>query len=145
MIALAGLFFHTRKMSVLFETGPNGFLNNKPQTLKLVEELGLKDHMVTSSQEAKIRYIVQNHQLYALPQKPLELVKFPLLTAKDKLAISQEFFKKGAPDSTESIYDFAKRRFSENIAELIFDPFISGVFAGDIRQLNLKAAFPKLF
>ena len=130
---------------VLFETGPNGFIGSSPQTLKFLEDIGLRERIVPASQTAKRRYICRQNRLYALPLRPKELLTFSLLKKRDKLAILAEVFKKGKPDPSESVYAFAKRHFNDNIAELLFDPFVSGVFAGDIRQLNLQAAFPKLY
>lgn len=45
----------------------------------------------------------------------------------------------------ESIHSFVSRRFGDQIAEYIFDPMISGIYAGDIKQLSIKACIPWLY
>jgi oxygen-dependent protoporphyrinogen oxidase len=44
----------------------------------------------------------------------------------------------------ESIYEFARRRFGQQAAEVFFDPLAKGVFGGDMRKLSLSACFPSL-
>ena len=40
-----------KKDSCLFEWGPNGFLDNQPATLQLIEELGLTDQLIEAKQQ----------------------------------------------------------------------------------------------
>ncbi len=50
--------------------------------------------------------------------------------------------KGGTPD--ESVFDFAARRIGKAAAAGLVDAMVSGVFAGDARALELRAAFPKM-
>jgi len=44
----------------------------------------------------------------------------------------------------ESIADFVSRRFGQEAYDWLLEPLVSGIFAGDGRQLSLSAAFPEL-
>lgn len=46
--------------------------------------------------------------------------------------------------SDESLYDFISRRFSSAVADNLVDPMVSGIFAGDPRDLSVLAFLPVL-
>lgn len=133
------------KNSTFFETGPNGFLNSKPQTLHLITELGLKNQLIHADTQAKIRYISLNNTLHSLPSNPKEFLKFQLLSPLQKLRVLCEFFMPKGHNPQETIYEFGKRRLGKEFTQLFLDPMVSGIFGGDIKQLNLKEAFPRIY
>src|SRR5512137_1691924 len=47
----------------LCEWGPNGFLDNEPATLRLVDALGLRGELAVSSELTRIRWIVRDGRL----------------------------------------------------------------------------------
>ena len=126
-----------------FETGPNGFMDNQPSTLQLVQELGLTDQLLEANPQAKHRYIQIAGQLLSLPSDPMSFIKTPLLSVQDKWALIRGIFKKNI-STDQTIYDYASQRFSVNVAERLADPFITGVYAGNIKLLHMASAFPKL-
>jgi oxygen-dependent protoporphyrinogen oxidase len=74
---------------------------------------------------------------------PLDLIRTPLLPLKDKWSLITGIFKKNI-SKDRSIYDYISQRFSPRIAESLIDPFIGGIYAGDIKRLHMASAFPKL-
>jgi oxygen-dependent protoporphyrinogen oxidase len=131
-----------KKGPCLFEWGPDGFLDNQPASLALIRELGLTDRLIEAAPTANRRYIQMNGNLHAVPMDPLNFIRTPLLSSNDKWSLVAGIFKKDI--STDcSIYDYVSRRFSPDIAQLLVDPLISGIYAGDIKRLHLSA-FPKL-
>ena len=131
-----------KKDSCLFEWGPNGFLDNQPASLELLKELGLTDHLITANPTARRRYIQFNENLHAVPAGLLEFIRTPLLPLKDKWSLMAGIFKRNISKDL-SIYDYVSQRFSPGIAQLLVAPFISGIYAGDIRCLHMASAFPK--
>ncbi len=129
---------------VLFETGPNGFLNNQSATFDLIEELNLTGQIINANIKAKRRYIQMNGCLYPAPMDPISLIASPLLSVADKFHLFKGLFKKNV-STDQSIYDYVNQRFGHNCAERLADPFISGIFAGNIKRLHMQSAFPKLF
>lgn len=127
-----------------FETGSNGFLNTQPLTFQLIEDLGLKDQLIEAFPDNKVRFLCVKNKLYALPTNPFGLFSFPLLSAADKLALFKERFVKSKGRENETVYEFISRRLSPGWAKMLADPMISGIYAGDAKEIVLRDAFPAL-
>jgi len=130
------------KASALIEWGPNGFLDHEPTTFQLINELGLQGQLIASKESANLRFIQINGQLEALPTNPIEFITNSLLPLRDKWSLITGLFKKNISQNM-SIYEYIAKRFSVNIADTLIDPFIAGIYAGDIKRLHMSAAFPK--
>lgn len=48
-------------------------------------------------------------------------------------------------DNDPSVYDFAKSQLGERSAELLADPVMAGIFAGDAKRLSMRSCFPGVF
>ena len=72
------------------ETGPNGFLDNAPQTLELADRLGLGERLLRSSDAARRRFILTGGRLRQLPEKPAAFLLSDLLTLRGRLRIIGE-------------------------------------------------------
>ena len=132
-----------KKDASLFEWGPNGFLDNQPLSLELIDHLDLTEELIAADPKARRRYIQLKGRLVALPSNPLDFIQTSLMSFNEKWALIAGIFKKGI--STDcSIHDYVTKRFSSEIAESLVDPFISGIYAGDIKRLHMASAFPKL-
>lgn len=129
----------------LFEQGPRSCrCSTGLETLKLVESLGLQKEVITPSDAAKQRFLYLNQKLQPVPRHFGSFLFSPL--TRDVLtALWHEWRtpKGSLPD--ETIYDFFSRRFNRKIAERFADPLVSGIYAGDIRNLSMKSCFPQLF
>ncbi len=125
----------------LFETGPNGFLNNQPATLELVHDLGLDSHLVNASFSSKLRYMRLGNRLHVFPKHPIELLAFGGFSFRDKLRVFAEPFVPKGGSATESMHDFCQRRFGVAAANTVFDCVAHGIYGGNSRQLNMREAF----
>jgi oxygen-dependent protoporphyrinogen oxidase len=128
----------------LCEHGPNGFLDNVPETFALVRALGLDDRVVKSSDRARRRFIYRQGRLHEVPTGPASFITTGLLSWRGKLRVAAEPFAPGPPDGDETIYAFAARRIGEEAAHALVDPMVSGIFAGNARDLSLRACFAKM-
>jgi oxygen-dependent protoporphyrinogen oxidase len=128
----------------LCEWGPNGFLDNVPETFRLVEALGLTDRIVRSSDAARRRFIYRRGRLHEVPMGPLAFLTSGLLSLRGKLRIAAEPWARPAPGTDETIFDFAARRIGREAASTMVDPMVSGIFAGNARELSLRACFAKM-
>lgn len=141
----AGYMGTTVENGFVVEHGPNGFLNNEPETLKLVEELGLTDRIVWSGQRSKDRFIFWNGKLHKVPMSPPQLMQSELLSPLGKLRLIAEIAGfAGVGAEGESVFDFAERRFGTEVAERMVSPMVIGVFAGNAKKLSLEHAFPRM-
>jgi oxygen-dependent protoporphyrinogen oxidase len=129
----------------LFEMGPNGFLDTKKRSLELVTHLQLTERLLQASQQNQVRYINIGRQLHAIPQNPGEFLFTKLFTLGQKLRILAEWMIPRRPKEDDSVFEFARRRLGKAFAEKIFDPMVSGIYAANSKQLNLRAAFPTLY
>ncbi len=128
----------------VIEAGPNGFLNREPQTLALIEMLGLTSRLIEARSDAKRRYIVRDGGLRQVPDGPATLVTSPALSWRGKLRLLGEPFAAGPPPGEESVHDFATRRLGAEVADVIVDAAVGGITAGDCRRLSVEAQFPRL-
>jgi len=142
---LGGKIASTRENGFLCETGPNGFLDSKPSTLRLVKRLGLMDEMIPSSDEARKRFILLMGKLRQVPENPVKFLKSDLLSLPGKLRIFLEAaVPKGNGKTDESVASFVTRRLGREAYEKLIDPMSAGIYAGDPVKLSLKSCFPRI-
>jgi oxygen-dependent protoporphyrinogen oxidase len=128
---------------VCSEWGPHGFLDNVPETLALVESLGLTADLVRADEAADDRFIARGGRLRRVPTKPPAFLSSDVLSLPGRLRVLLEPFQPRGP-ADESVFDFARRRIGREAAEVLVDAMVTGVFAGDSKRLSLPAAFPKM-
>lgn len=126
------------------EWGPNGFLDNVPETLDLVRRLGLEAELCPSDAAAARRFLFRNGRLHLLPGGPGSFLTCPVLSLGARLRVLGEPFAARHPGGDETIYEFARRRIGAEAAHVLVGAMVSGVFAGDARQLSLASCFPKM-
>lgn len=140
-----GTLWTERKQGFQVELGANGFLDSKASMLRLCRDLGLAGDLIPASPEAKKRFLFLNDDLVPLPSGLWTFLRSRLLTWRSKWRIGTERFRKAKRDPREeSVYDFIARRTSPEVAEVLGDAFVTGIYAGDARHLSLAAAFPRL-
>jgi oxygen-dependent protoporphyrinogen oxidase len=101
--------------------------------LQLIQEVGLEKEIIRSNPEANRRFIWNRGALRPVSE---------LISWRDGL---RALTRRATTAEDLSIYDFAARRFSPEIAETLFDPLALGIYAGDIRRLSLRSCFPKMY
>jgi len=117
-----------------FEKGPRVFRGSKSQAfLSLAQEIGMDREMVASSPDARKRYLWVDGRLRKAPILSWGLIKGVLreLTVKPKIG------------DDESVWDFACRRFNAQVAQDIFDPLVTGIYGGSMREISIKLGFPQ--
>nr|VFK33419.1 MAG: oxygen-dependent protoporphyrinogen oxidase [Candidatus Kentron sp. MB]VFK76158.1 MAG: oxygen-dependent protoporphyrinogen oxidase [Candidatus Kentron sp. MB] len=128
----------------LFEAGPNGFLSNRQETLDLVQESGAERLLLSSNDEARIRYIFTDG-LERLPDTPPAFLRTKLLSLRDKLRVLGEVL---APpkkdDSDESLQAFGYRRLGRAFTDIFLDAMSAGIHASTPERLSVNAAFPAI-
>lgn len=138
-----GLIKTVHKNGFLFEQGPHSCRSagNGKITLKLAQDLGISNQIITPAPQAVKRFIAKNDRLYELPTTLRSFVGSPWAwSILPRLIL--EWFKKPVANDDESIYDFINRRFGRKIAEDLIDPLVTGIYAGDIKKLSIRSCFP---
>jgi len=136
-----GKIWSERVDGFLCEKGPNGFLDNKPKTLELCDKLGLIP--VRANDNARKRYILADNILKPLPESPPPFFKSDILSLAGRLRILYEPFAPKGPDD-ETVAEFVGRRLGREALEMLIDPMVSGIFAGDPFRLSIRSCFPRI-
>ncbi len=126
------------------EEGPQGFLDNAPDTLELASLVGLDDDLVQADDSAADRFILRDGRLRRVATSPLAFMTSDILPLSGRLRLLGEPFARRRPDRDETVFDFASRRIGRQAAEVLVDAMVTGVFAGDSRLLSLAATFPRM-
>ncbi len=129
----------------LVEHGPNGFLDSRKPVLELARDAGLGADLVPAADIAEHRYLYLRGRLRPIPTSPPAFLRSDLLSIRGRLRLMAEPLVPARKDeSDESVYDFASRRIGAEAASTLVDPMVSGIYAGDVKRLSLRAAFPRL-
>ncbi len=127
----------------LCEQGPQGLLDNAADTLTIVRELGLET--VESAPSARRRYLFRRGRLRSMPTSPTSAITSDVISWTAKLRLAAEPFVGAGTGEDEAIQAFAARRFGREVTEALVDPLVSGIYAGDVTHLSIRAAFPSIW
>ncbi|MEG3641147.1 protoporphyrinogen oxidase [Magnetococcus sp. PR-3] len=132
----------------LIEHGPNSTLQ-KPGDAedalgRIIEDMGLESRLLEANPLAARRFVMKGGQLHVLPTSPPGFLKTPLFPFMAKLRLGLEpFIGKGTKE--ETIAEFVTRRLGKAFLDYAIEPFVSGVYAGDPKQLSVRAAVAKIY
>jgi protoporphyrinogen/coproporphyrinogen III oxidase len=138
-----GTIYSAHVDGYLCEHGPQAILDNSPDTLTLIRELGLKT--VASTPASRRRYLFRGGRLRELSSSPLSALTSDVLSWKGKLRLAAEPLIRPTAAEDEAIAAFAARRVGREAAQALVDPMVSGIYAGDAAQLSMRAAFPAIW
>lgn len=150
---LGGVIRTVRRDGFLIEEGPDSILLERPDTRGFVDRLGLASRLVEVAPEARRSFVARGRRLIpipagllsAAPGAVLPLLSSPLLSPRGKLTALLEPFRparRDAPD--ESVADFVRRRFGEELYDAIAEPLIAGIYGADPEGLSMRATLPRL-
>jgi protoporphyrinogen/coproporphyrinogen III oxidase len=131
--------------------GPDALLIQKPDGIRLCEEIGLGDRLVPTKLP-RLAYIQRDGRLHALPAASVlgiptrvgPFVTTRLFSWPGKLRMGMEVFVPPRRDDTdESIGAFMARRFGREAVDYLAEPLLAGIHAGDVNRLSIEALFPR--
>jgi oxygen-dependent protoporphyrinogen oxidase len=128
----------------LYERGPNSMLDSSGMTTQLLARLGIENERVAVRARAKNRFVVRNGKPIALPVSPGGLLTTPLFSARAKLRLLTEPLVPARSAADESIAAFVTRRAGAEFLDYAVEPFVAGIFAGDVNALSMNAALPRV-
>lgn len=123
------------------EAGPNSFLA-RPPFCAFADRHALWSELAAASPESRRRSLVRGGRLVDLPHGPLGAVTTPLLSLGGKLRTLGEPFRRRGDPTGESVHEFVARRLGPEVATELVGAFLTGVYAGDERELGIEAVFP---
>ena len=131
--------------------GPDSLLIQKPDGIRLCEEIGLADRLV-STKPPRVAFIQRDGRLHPLPAAsvlgiPTRVGPFlgtRLFSWAGKLRMGAELFVPARQDAAdESIGAFMTRRFGAEATAYLAEPLLAGIHAGDVDRLSIRALFPR--
>ncbi|HEV2283642.1 MAG TPA: protoporphyrinogen oxidase [bacterium] len=148
-----GVIATQRDGGYLIEAGPDSFLTEKPEALRLCERLGLAAGLVGVQSGAARAYVVRRGRLVQIPDgfrlvaptRLLPWLRSPLFSwpGKARMAIDC-VLPRGRPAADESVASFVIRRFGREAFERVAQPMIGTIYTGDAAALSLEATMPRL-
>ncbi|XP_050397175.1 protoporphyrinogen oxidase [Patella vulgata] len=136
----------------IYESGPRSLrIVGKPgrNALNLIEDLNLENEILpltSNNAAAKNRYLYVNGALCALPNNYMGFLRRQDPFSRSLLwQFAGEIFKTRSDLEDDSIYNFFSRRVSKEFADIAVDSMCRGIFAGNCRNLSMKACFKDIF
>ena len=124
----------------LAEWGPHGFLDNCEESRHLIRLAGLEGEVTTAPLAKFVRYVCLDGRLQCIPQKPLKILREPLIPWSAKLRVLADLWQKplgGEP----SVAQWVGHRFGTALLPFA-DAVFTGTYAGDIERLKIDAVMP---
>lgn len=126
------------------DAGPNS-IGATPDTLSFLTEIGLKDVVMEASAASKNRFLVRNGQLHGISPNPVKIISSKYVSSGAKWRLFTESFRKADKTTQEeSVSSFVTRRFGAEIMEYVFEPVLSGIYAGNPDKLSIQEVLPIL-
>lgn len=154
---LGGIVETVRQDGFVIECGPDAWVTEKPWARELAIELGLEAEIIPSNDELRRTYVLRDGRLVAMPDGMRMMVpaqvdsilQSPLFSDEAKDAYQREperadELKASAlkPDEDESVANFVRKHFGEEVNRTVAAPLLSGVFGGDVEMLSARAVMP---
>lgn len=147
-----GLFGTERIGDYLIEHGADSFITNKPSAINLCHRLGLGNDLISTDDRYRRSLILYRGQPVATPDgfnllAPSQwwpMLTSPLLSWAGKARVAAELFvPRGKPDGDESLAEFVRRRFGQELLDKVVQPLVGGIYTSDPEKLSLKATLPR--
>lgn len=149
---LGGVISTAKRDGFTIERGPDSIIARKKSALRLIEEVGLQDKIVSNT--AGKSFIYARGKLHTMPEGsfmgiPTKVAPFALsglFSPLGKLRAAGDFIlPKGKALPDQSLGAFFRRRLGDEVVENLIEPLLSGIYAGDIDELSLMALFPNFY
>lgn len=152
-----GILETVRRNGFTIECGPDSWVSEKPWAEELARELGLEDELLPSNDYQRRTYIALGNGLVPLPEGMRMMVPTDLNAIRGSSLFSDEakqaylsepsradelrrtsLLARGG-DADESVADFVRRHFGDEVTEKVAGPLLAGVFGGDVEKLSARS------
>jgi oxygen-dependent protoporphyrinogen oxidase len=149
---LGGVIQTERRDGFVIEAGPDSFLSIKPDASRLCHELRLGDQLIPSNDASRKTYILVKGSLVPIPQglefmvptRVWPMATTPLFSFSTKLRMAAELFSSARKDAgDESVGDFVRRHFGQEMVDRVAEPLLAGVYGGNAERLSIRAVLPR--
>jgi oxygen-dependent protoporphyrinogen oxidase len=146
--APGGKLSSVRVGDLTLEAGPDSFVARKPWAVELSRELGL----ALVEPGARGAFVWTDSGLVPLPETALGIPaeidgfgRWPGMSKRGRArALTDLVRKPSRREEEESLGALVRRRLGDEAADVLVQPLLGGLFAGDIDLLGVRATFPEL-
>jgi protoporphyrinogen/coproporphyrinogen III oxidase len=147
-----GVIQTERRDGFVLEAGPDSFLTAKPDAARLCAELGTGDQLISSNDAERKTYILVNGRLVAIPPglefmvptRVWPMATTQLFSFKTKVRMVKELFAPARKDGAdESVADFVRRHFGQEMVDRVAEPLLAGVYGGNAAELSVRSVLPR--
>src|SRR5712691_155748 len=137
---------------LLMEQGPDCFLSAKPWGVRLCEELGLGDELISTTTQYRQSFIVRGGRLVPVPQgfylmapgSWRSLLTTPVFSWHGKLRMALDLVvPRRSSTEDESLAEFVTRRLGREALERMAQPMVGGIYTADPQYLSMQATMPQ--
>jgi protoporphyrinogen/coproporphyrinogen III oxidase len=136
---------------VRVEAGADSFVVRKPWAVDLCNELGLEDRLVVPGATGayvwtggKLRPFPQR-SAFGIPSHVVDLLRWGGIPVPARLRGALDLYRPARHgDTDEPLGQLLRRRLGRRAAEVMVEPLLAGLHAGDPDQLGARATFPEL-
>ena len=132
------------KKGFICENGPNTILINNKSVQNLISDLKIKNDIIYPNNNNNKRFLIKKGKLIKIPQSFTQFILSNILSLSAKVRIVFEIFIKKSYNSL-SVYDFFRRRFGKEFHDILIEPFLTGVYAGNTRKMSIKHVLKKIW
>jgi oxygen-dependent protoporphyrinogen oxidase len=133
------------------EAGADSFVVRKPWAVELSREIGLEDQVVIPGSigayvwSARGLVPYPRRAPFGIPSDIGDLLGWPGLRRGQKLRAMLDLVKPAAKgDQDEALGTLLRRRLGAGVAQVMVEPLLAGLHAGDPLRLSVQATFPEL-
>ncbi|HEX7285230.1 MAG TPA: protoporphyrinogen oxidase [Candidatus Angelobacter sp.] len=149
---LGGVIKTERRDGFVLEAGPDSFLTIKPDGAQFCRDLGIAGQLISSNDAERKTYIVVKGRLVPIPEglefmvptRVLPMATTPLFSWSTKLRMAREWFSGGGNQNhDESVAEFVRRHFGQEMVDRVAEPLLAGVYGGNADKMSVRAVLPR--
>ncbi len=155
---LGGVIHTELAEGFVLEAGPDSFLTQKPDGAQFCRDLGLGEHLINSNDFQRKTYILVKGRLVAIPDglefmvptRMLPMATTELFSFKTKMLMAKEWLSGpkaaangGSNNEDESVADFVRRHFGQQMVDRVAEPLLAGVYGGNADHMSVRAVLPR--
>lgn len=149
---VGGVIQSTRRDGYTLEHSADSFLVTEQlaSAKQLCDQLGVET--IPTDSQRRGAAILRDGTLHPVPEglhlmsvrQLLPMMRSPLISWSGKLRVLAERFVAAKRDGKEeSLGQFARRRYGQEVFERIIQPLVSGIYTADPEKLSMNAALPQ--
>jgi oxygen-dependent protoporphyrinogen oxidase len=144
-----------RREGFLLEAGPDTFISEKPEAVRLAQRIGIASRLIETNAGHRRSFIVRGGRLHPVPEgfqllAPSRLWPFVTTqifswTGKARMALDLLLPKRADANGVddESLAQFVRRRLGQEALERMAQPMVGGIYTADPERLSLRATMPR--